>query len=147
VSHVEEEEYLEQEEASNTEEEESPEDAQTVDTGVGIPEKIDQQDLSFEGYYEEEEKAGIVTPPKEVGASRFTIWLKSGLFDVFFVALLWFVTLWIASHVIGVSVFQLIFSSTWESIGFLAALLAVYFFLFLFFLGETIGSYLFSRGE
>jgi len=146
VSYIEKKEHLEPEEAYNTEEETGLGDVQAVDTGVGIPEKIDQQDLPFDGYYEEEE-TGIIIPRKERKASRFAVWLKSRIFDVFFVVLLWFVTLWIASHVIDVSIFQLISSSTWESLGFLAALLAVYFFLFLFFLGETIGSYFFSREE
>jgi hypothetical protein len=77
----------------------------------------------------------------------FGEWIKSRIFDVVFVSALWFVALWISSQVLGISVFSILAVSTGVALGFLALLLLLYFFFFLYFLGETLGNYLFSSEE
>jgi hypothetical protein len=57
------------------------------------------------------------------------------------------VAMWIASQVIGISVFRVLSGSTPVALIFLGVLLFIYFFFFLYFLGETLGNYLFSSDE
>lgn len=78
---------------------------------------------------------------------KISAWIKSRMFDVLFIAGLWFVTLWIASYLTSVTVFQLISNSTLAVIVFFIILLSVYLFCFLFFLGETIGDYVFPKND
>ncbi len=126
------------------------------DTGSAFPETVDQQGLPFVGKTEEdyfaeqaEQEPRVVEPEskKQVQPMGFGDWIKARIFDVVFVTALWFVALWIASQVLGNSVFRLISGSAPVTLIFLAVLLFIYFFFFLFFLGETLGNYLFSSDE
>ncbi len=126
------------------------------DTGSAFPETVDQQGLPFVGKTEEdyvaeqaEQEPRVVEPEskKQVQPMGFGDWIKARIFDVGFVTALWFVALWIASQVLGNSVFRLISGSAPVTLIFLAVLLFIYFFFFLFFLGETLGNYLFSSDE
>ncbi|MCK4263814.1 MAG: hypothetical protein KAX27_02625, partial [Candidatus Aminicenantes bacterium] len=74
-------------------------------------------------------------------------WLKSRVFDLLFIAALWLVTLWLASRVVEVSLFQLISASILSVAAFYIVLLVIYFFLFFVFLGETLGDHLFTQEE
>jgi hypothetical protein len=127
-----------------------------LDTGSAFPETVDQQGLPFLGQTEEdytaeqaEQEPHAVEPESETKAPPmgFGDWIKARIFDVTFVTALWFVALWIASQVLGNSVFRLISGSAPVTLIFLAVLLFIYFFFFLFFLGETLGNYLFSSDE
>ena len=73
------------------------------------------------------------------------LWLKSRAFDVFFIGVLWVIALWAASQVMGVSLFRLISAAALIVIIFYGVLLVCYYFLFLLFLGETLGDHLFSE--
>lgn len=117
------------------------EDAPYIDSGIGIPEKVEQKQLPFD----EKESLETTEVVQERPPSKFTPWLKSRAFDLFFIAILWAITLWAASRLVEVSVFRLFFLSIKPVIAFYVILLAGYFFLFFYFLGETFGDRLFSR--
>jgi len=133
------------------------------DTRSAFPETVDQQGLPFVKTAEimgedieedmEEEVAEEAPKPKKIRVKRkshpvgFSDWIRARIFDVVFVSVLWFVALWIASQVIGISVFQVLSGSTPVALIFLGVLLLIYFFFFLYFLGETLGNYLFSSDE
>jgi len=108
-------------------------------TGLGIPETVDKLDFAFgEGEVEKEEETKEVTArvQKRRGplAKIFAV-----AFDLLLIITIWLGTLWGASHLISVSVFKIISESTLPVVIFLAILLGSYFFLFLYFLGETLG--------
>lgn len=123
-------------------EEPSEEEVSMPDTGMGLPEGLEQESLPFEAkpaeVYEEEEKK----PP-----SRLSMWLKSRAFDVLFIAAIWIVTLHIASRMMSTNLFRLISVSALPVFALYLVLLAVYLFLFFFFLGQTLGDHLFSQEE
>jgi hypothetical protein len=125
-----------------TEEEEA---VRAADTGMGLPEGVDQQNLPFSkgmfGSTSAREKKRRLKKPDV----SFSPWIKSRIFDVLIIAGIWLVGLWLASRVIGVGFFQLLTSSAVQALLFFVVLLVIYFFLFLFFLGETLGDHLFSE--
>ncbi len=115
------------------------------DTGMGLPERVDQQNLPFDqGLFgttlEKQKKSRFKKPQME-----FSPWMKSRIFDVLFIFGVWIVALWLASRVVGISLFHLLTASAVQTLGFFVILLLIYFFLFLFFLGETLGDHLFSE--
>lgn len=117
-------------------------EAFSSDTGMGVPETVSQKALPFdEEIEEEEERKGI---PLE-SPSPVSFWLKARAFDVVFITSLWLITMWIASRIIKVSLGQLISTSLLPVMGFFVILLSVYFFLFLTFLGRTLGDHLFPQ--
>ena len=65
--------------------------------------------------------------------------IKAGICDIFFVALLWFVAVWLAAKILNLPIKTLIVESAVPLGLFFGVLLIGYLFLFLFFLGETIG--------
>ncbi len=122
------------------EEETSEEEATMPDTGMGLPEGVQQENLPFadksSGEFEEK-------PPP----SRLSSWLKSRAFDVLLIAALWIVTLHIASRMLSTNLFRLISVSVFPVIAFYLSLLGVYLFLFFLFLGQTLGDHLFPHEE
>ncbi len=110
-----------------------------LDTGMGLPEVVAQKDLPFSGETIEEKEKKPKGPP-----SQFSTWLKSRIFDVLFIGAVWFITTWIASYVMEVKLFKLISEAALLLMAFYAILLSAYLFLFFFFLGETLGDYLFK---
>jgi hypothetical protein len=130
------EEELEEEEVSEEEEAIMP------DTGMGLPEGVEQENLPFADKPSAEFEDKQKTPP-----SKLSIWLKSRAFDVLFIAALWIVTLHIASRMLSTNLFKLIAVSVFPVVGFYLTLLAVYLFLFFVFLGQTLGDHLFPHEE
>lgn len=65
--------------------------------------------------------------------------IKAGICDIFFVVLLWFVAVWLAAKILNLPIKTLIVESAVPLGLFFGILLIGYLFLFLFFLGETIG--------
>jgi hypothetical protein len=78
------------------------------------------------------------------GLDRLLFWLKSRLFDMAFIALLWFGSLFLASLFLKVSVFRLISSSLAVVLIYFGILSVQYFFLFYLFLGNTLGDRFFN---
>ena len=127
------------------------------DSGIGLPEKVTQATLPFEKAIPREEipAGGKVAPVREEGryeeeaeeeeAARerppfkLTVFLKAKSFDVLFVTVFWLASLWLAARSMDVTIFQMFGVVPAGLFVFLGALLVLYFFLFYFFLGETLG--------
>ncbi|MFW6131159.1 MAG: hypothetical protein ACOC5F_00995 [Candidatus Aminicenantaceae bacterium] len=73
--------------------------------------------------------------------------LKSRFFDLIFVAVFWFASIFIASLMMNVSIFGLVTVSAVQVVIFYLVLTGIYFFLFVCFLGETPGDRFFRREE
>jgi hypothetical protein len=133
----------------------------TTDSGIGVPEKITEAALPFgdtgdqtsetadegrESVDEETEESMA----EEGGAQRPvspSLKLRAKIVDWVFVTALWLISLGFTAQVLGVSFFRLIFSSTVPVLAFYVILLVLYFFLFLYFLGETPGDHYFSEED
>jgi hypothetical protein len=124
-----------------------------TDSGVGIPEKVTQKTLPFADTAAqklEEESMRVEAPSSDEVEQRpagFRSRLKAKLVDVVFITALWLISLWFTAQVIGVSFFRLIFRSPIPVLAFYLILLVLYFFLFLYFLGETLGDHYFSEED
>ena len=106
---------------------------------VDVLEAEEETALRFEAIEEEKLK-------KEIGPSRsLAARLKSKVFDILFVTACWIISLWLAARLLKVSFFKLISDSTLSVAGYYVILLIVYFFLFLLFLGKTLGDHIFSQ--
>ena len=73
--------------------------------------------------------------------------LISRVFDILFISVLWIVSIWGISYILKMPIFDIVNGSIIPLLGFLGILLLIYFFLFYYFLGETLGDYIFSRGK
>ncbi len=71
--------------------------------------------------------------------------LKAKVYDVLIVALCWAVAVWLATRILSVSLYAIFESALVPLMLFLLTLGVAYFFLFLYFLGETLGDRLSSR--
>ena len=122
----------------------------TTDSGIGIPEKVTQKTLPFadtaaQKLEEESMREGVPSSDEEEQRpAGLRSKLKAKLVDVVFITALWLISLWFTAQVIGVSFFRLIFRSPIPVLAFYLILLVLYFFLFLYFLGETLGDHYFS---
>ena len=77
----------------------------------------------------------------------FSVFFKSKAFDVLFVGLFWLVALWLAASSLGVTLFAILGSMSGPMLLLYAVFVFIYFFLFKFFLGETLGDRLFRPRE
>lgn len=76
------------------------------------------------------------SPRRRMGFFRKAVAL---IFDAAFIAAIWGLALWLAGRLMGLTLPELVTMAPVASGVLLAALLGSYFFLFLFFLGETLG--------
>ncbi|MGD8536282.1 MAG: hypothetical protein PVF66_10580, partial [Candidatus Aminicenantes bacterium] len=107
---------------------------------VEPPEKVAEETPQLEKKAEPEKKIVVKRPP-----SRFIMRLKSRTFDLSFMAVIWLLSLWVASRLIGVTLFSLISVSTLPAVAFYLIILLVYFTFFRLFLGETLGDLIFYK--
>ena len=141
-----------------------------ADSGIGLPEKVAQAALPFEREIPRDEGAArpamppaagrrpivredeAVEEPEEEAEERearprppfkLSVFLKAKSFDVLFIAVFWLVSLWIAARSMDVTLFQMLGKASSGLLAYFGALLVLYFFLFYFFLGETLGDRLF----
>ncbi|MEN6561428.1 MAG: zinc-ribbon domain-containing protein [Acidobacteriota bacterium] len=77
----------------------------------------------------------------------FSVFFKSKAFDILFVGLFWLVALWLAAGSTGRTLFEILGAMSGPMLLLYGVFLLIYFFLFKFFLGETIGDRLFRRRE
>lgn len=131
----------------------------TTDSGIGIPERVTQAALPFsdtgtqevrppaqETDHVEEETRQATAEVEEAGpAGGLSLKLRAKFVDWVFVTALWLISLWFTAQVVGVSLFRLLFGSPLQVLAFYLILLVLYFFLFLYFLGETLGDHYFSE--
>jgi len=94
---------------------------------------------------------GAVLDETEAPAERppfsFSVFFKSKAFDVLFVGLFWLVALWLAAHATDRTLFDILGAVSGSMLLLYAAFILLYFFLFKFFLGETLGDRLFRRRD
>ncbi|MCJ7679621.1 MAG: RDD family protein, partial [Candidatus Aminicenantes bacterium] len=81
------------------------------------------------------------------GGGWLSRWIKARVVDVLLVGSVWFLALVLASFVLKKTVLQLIGSSAPTVLLFFGVLVSVYFYLFYFFLGSTLGDRLFPRKD
>lgn len=77
----------------------------------------------------------------------FAVFFKSKAFDVLFVGLFWLVALGLAAASMDLTLFEILGAMSGPMLLLYAVLVALYFFLFKFFLGETLGDRLFRPRE
>ncbi len=77
------------------------------------------------------------------GPFSFTVFLKSKAFDLLFVGLFWLVALWLAAHATDRTLFEVLGAVSGPMLLLYGVFVLLYFFLFKFFLGETLGDRLF----
>lgn len=127
-------------------------------TGVGLPESVTKA-MPFtptaETGREEEEaaetaEAGVEefkaeeTPRPQLGLIAK---LRALVFDLGFILVIWAISLVLASRIMSVSIPKLASASAFSLVLFYLVLVVAYFFLFLFFLGETLGDRLVSAKD
>jgi len=76
-----------------------------------------------------------------------SVFLKAKAFDALFVAVFWLISLWLAARAMDVTLFQMFGATSTNLFVYFGALLVLYFFLFYFFLGETLGDRLFRDSD
>jgi hypothetical protein len=81
--------------------------------------------------------------PEARGPFSFTVFLKSKAFDALFVGLFWLVALWLAAHATDRTLFEVLGAVSGPMLILYGVFMLLYFFLFKFFLGETLGDRLF----
>jgi hypothetical protein len=129
------------------------------DSTLGLPERLSQAPLPF-GEAAKEEEAGAeegqaaaeaieaavheeTGEPRERPPFSFSVFLKSKAFDVLFVGLFWLVALGLAAHAMDRTLFEVLGAVSGPMLLLYAVFVLLYFFLFKFFLGETLGDRLF----
>jgi hypothetical protein len=125
-----------------------PEEDISWKTGEGDEEPSDwamDREEEFDDSGEWEEPVEDEVPPVRVRSSRMTGFLKSKAFDLFFLAVVWLISAVLAARLMDTSIFRLLPAALKAFLGYYAVLVALYFFLFQFFLGETLGDRMFRR--
>jgi len=107
---------------------------------VREPDRREPERRPFEAFEEVEEAEP--RPP-----FSFSVFFKSKAFDVLFVGLFWLVALWLAANSLGATLFDILGSMSGPMLLLYAVFVFIYFFLFKFFLGETLGDRLFRERE
>ncbi len=77
----------------------------------------------------------------------FSVFFKSKAFDLLFVGLFWLVALWLAAHSMDLTLFEILGAMSGSMFLLYIVFAFIYFFLFKFFLGETLGDRLFRERE
>lgn len=93
------------------------------------------------------EAAGEVEEPAPRPPFSFSVFVRSKTFDLLFVGLFWLVALWLAASSMGMTLFGILGSMSGSMLLLYAVFVLLYFFLFKFFLGETLGDRLFRPRE
>ncbi len=102
--------------------------------------ELERREADAEAKVEAEEPAP--RPP-----FSFSVFFKSKAFDVLFVGLFWLVALWLAANSMDATLFDILGSMSGPMLLLYAVFVFIYFFLFKFFLGETLGDRLFRERE
>lgn len=95
-------------------------------------------------------EAGFEKEPEEEEPGppfRLSVFLKAKAFDGLFIGIFWLVALWVAARSMGATLFELLSVTSGSVLLLYAVFVLLYFFLFKFFLGETLGDRLFKERE
>ncbi len=93
------------------------------------------------------EAAEDIEEPEPRPPFSLSVFFKSKAFDVLFVGLFWLVALWLAASSMGQTLFEILGSMSGSMLLLYVVFILLYFFLFRFFLGETLGDRLFRPRE
>jgi len=93
------------------------------------------------------ETAAEIEEPEPRPPFSFSVFIKSKTFDILFVGLFWLVALWLAASSMGMTLFDILGSMSGSMLMLYGVFVFLYFFLFKFFLGETLGDRLFRPRE
>jgi len=93
------------------------------------------------------ETAAEIEEPEPRPPFNFSVFIKSKTFDILFVGLFWLVALWLAASSMGMTLFDILGSMSGSMLMLYGVFVVLYFFLFKFFLGETLGDRLFRPRE
>lgn len=127
-------------------------------TGVGLPESVTKA-MPFTPTGEAEREEEEASETAEVGAEELKAEetpcpqlglvskLRALVFDLGFILIVWAISLVLASRIMSVPILKLASVSAVSLVLFYLVLLVAYFFLFLFFLGETLGDRLVSAKD
>jgi hypothetical protein len=127
-------------------------------TGVGLPESVTQA-IPFTPMGEEEREAEAARETAEAEAEKLKTEetprpqlgivskLRALVFDLGFILVVWAISLVLASRIMSVPILKLVSASAVSWVLFYLVLVVAYFFLFLFFLGETLGDRLVSAKD
>jgi hypothetical protein len=96
---------------------------------------------------DEEESAEGAEEPARPRQFSFPVFAKAKAFDVLFVGLFWLVAIWLAARSMDMTLFAILGVMSGSMILLYAVFLLIYYFLFKFFLGETLGDRLFRPRE
>jgi hypothetical protein len=91
---------------------------------------------------EEETGEELARPP-----FNFSTFFKAKAFDLLFIGVFWLVALWVAARSMEATLFELLSVTSTPVLLLYVIFLGLYFFLFKFFLGETLGDRLFKDRE
>jgi len=78
---------------------------------------------------------------------RFSVFFKAKAFDILFVGVFWLVALWVAARSMDATLFELLSVTSGPVVVLYGVYIGLYFFLFKFFLGETLGDRLFRERD
>lgn len=82
-----------------------------------------------------------------ISSLGFKNYIKAKIFDLLFVGLFWLISIWLAARSMDSTIFRLLEIASTGLLVYLLILIATYFFLFYFFIGETLGDRLFKEEE
>ncbi|MGB9835152.1 MAG: hypothetical protein ACPLRX_00255 [Candidatus Saccharicenans sp.] len=80
-----------------------------------------------------------------ISSLGFKNYIKAKIFDLLFVGLFWLISIWLAARSMDSTIFRLLEIASTGLLVYLLILIATYFFLFYFFIGETLGDRLFKE--
>ncbi|MGA2362959.1 MAG: zinc-ribbon domain-containing protein [Candidatus Aminicenantales bacterium] len=136
----------EEEEGEEVAEEEAFESA-PAPAEPGLPKK---EGLRASVPEEAEAEADLEKEPEEEELQppfHLSVFLKAKAFDVLFIGIFWLVALWVAARSMSATLFELLSVTSGSVFLLYAVFVLIYFFLFKFFLGETLGDRLFKERE
>ena len=138
-------------EEEEEEEEEEPAEGETREKMLPTAEPVRPEREAVRPVRESERREAEAEEEGEEPEPRppfsFSVFFKSKAFDVLFVGLFWLVALWLAANSMGATLFDILGSMSGSMLLLYAVFAFIYFFLFKFFLGETLGDRLFRERE
>jgi hypothetical protein len=138
-------------EEEEEEEEEEPAEGETREKMLPTAEPVRPEREAVRPVRESERREAEAEEEGEEPEPRppfsFSVFFKSKAFDVLFVGLFWLVALWLAANSMRATLFDILGSMSGSMLLLYAVFAFIYFFLFKFFLGETLGDRLFRERE
>lgn len=116
---------------------------------AGLPKSMEagplrREETIAEAGFEKETEPEEETPRPPF---QFSVFFKAKAFDFLFIGIFWLVALWVAARSMDATLFELLSVTSGSVLLLYAVFLVLYFFLFKFFLGETLGDRLFKERE